>query len=87
MLEEKIVVSTPVRGARYWYSEKEHVSRWTVNDLRKRGYAVRGVGLSFLGLFKTQRLAFALAPLGYYMPWRSYILLAWKNLKGISSSR
>ena len=78
--KEKIVVSTPLLGARYWYSEKHHVSRWTVGDLRKRGYTVRGVGFSFFGLFTTYRLTFALAPLAYYMPWIGYILLAWKNL-------
>lgn len=76
---EKVIVSTPLLGARYWYSEKEHVSRWTVRDLRKKGYTVRGVGFSFFGRFATYRLAFALAPLAYYMPWVSYILLAWKT--------
>lgn len=79
---EKIVLSTPLLGARYWYNEKEHVSRWTASDLRKRGYTVRGVGFSFFGRFTTYSLAFALAPLAYYMPWMSYILLAWKNFKG-----
>jgi SAM-dependent methyltransferase len=79
--KEKIVVSTPLLGARYWYSEREHVSRWTVGDLHLRGYAVRGVGFSFFGRFTTHRLAFALAPLAYYVPWMSYILLAWKNIE------
>lgn len=78
---EKVIVSTPLRGARYWYSNMEHVSRWTVSDLCKRGYMVRGIGFSFLGFFTTLRLTFALAPLAYYIPWVSYILLAWKNLR------
>jgi len=47
--KEKVVVSTPLLGARYWYSDKEHVSRWTVGDLRKRGYVVRGIGFSLFG--------------------------------------
>ena len=76
---ERVVVSTPLLGARYWYSEKHHISKWTVGDLRRRGYTVRGVGFSFFGRFTTYRLAFALAPLAYYMPQMSYILLAWKN--------
>lgn len=78
---EKVSVSTPLLSARYWYSKKEHISRWTVSDLRKRGYTVRGVGFSFFGLFTTYRLAFALAPLAYYIPQLSYILLAWKYVK------
>lgn len=76
---ERVIVSTPLLGARYWYSEKHHISKWTVGDLRKKGYTVRGVGFSFFGRFTTYRLAFALAPLAYYMPQISYILLAWKN--------
>ena len=76
---ERVIVSTSLLGARYWYSEKHHISRWGVGDLRKRGYIVRGVGFSFFGRFTTHRLAFALAPLSYYIPWMSYILLAWKN--------
>ena len=76
---ERVIVSTPLLGARYWYSEKHHISKWTVGDLRKRGYAVRDVGFSFFGHFTTYRLAFALAPLSYYIPWMSYIILAWKN--------
>ena len=76
---ERVIVSTPLLGARYWYSEKHHISKWTVGDLRRRGYTVRGVGFSFFGRFTTYRLAFALAPLAYYMPQMSYILLAWKN--------
>jgi ubiquinone/menaquinone biosynthesis C-methylase UbiE len=76
---EKVVVSTPLLGARHWYSEKHHPSRWTVGDLRKEGFTVRGVGFSFLGRFTTYRLAFALAPIAYYLPWMSYILLAWKT--------
>jgi len=81
VVREKVVVSTPLLGARYWYSEEEHISRWTVGDLRKRGYAVRGVGFSFFGLFTTYHLAFVLAPLAYYIPQMSYILLEWKDLK------
>jgi ubiquinone/menaquinone biosynthesis C-methylase UbiE len=77
---KKVIVSTPLLGARYWYSERHHISKWTVSDLRKRGYKVRGVGFSFFGRFTTYRLAFALAPLAYYIPWVSYILLAWKDL-------
>lgn len=76
---ESVIVSTPFLGGRYWYSEKHHISKWTVRDLHKRGYTVRGVGFSFFGLFTTYRLAFALAPLAYYLPWMSYILLALKN--------
>ncbi|MEM2180850.1 MAG: class I SAM-dependent methyltransferase [Nitrososphaeria archaeon] len=79
--KEKVIVSTPLLGARYWYSEKEHISRWTVSDLHSKGYIVRGIGFSFFGHFTTYRLAFALAPLAYYIPWMSYILLAWKNLR------
>jgi len=78
--KEKVVVPTPLLGARYWYSKKEHVSRWAVSDFRKKGYTVRGVGFSLLGRFTTYRLVFALAPLAYYIPWMSYILLAWKKL-------
>jgi len=77
--KEKVIVSTPLLGARYWYSAKHHVSKWTVRDLRRKGYCVRGVGFSFFGLFTTHRLAFGLAPLAYYMPWMSYILLAFKD--------
>jgi ubiquinone/menaquinone biosynthesis C-methylase UbiE len=76
---KRVIVSTPLLGARYWYSRRHHVSKWTVSDLHKRGYKVRGVGFSFFGLFTTYRLAFALAPLAYYIPWMSYILLAWKD--------
>jgi hypothetical protein len=78
---ERVIVSTPLLGARYWYSEKHHVSKRTVEDLRKRGYTVRGVGFSLFGRFATVRLTFALGPLAYYVPWISYILLAWKNLQ------
>jgi hypothetical protein len=42
--KERVIVSTPLRGARYWYTAEHHPSRWTVNDLRKLGYTVRGVG-------------------------------------------
>jgi ubiquinone/menaquinone biosynthesis C-methylase UbiE len=78
--KEKVIVSTPLLGARYYYNEEHHISKWTVSDLHKRGYKVRGVGFSFFGRFTTYRLAFALAPLAYCIPWMSYILLAWKNL-------
>lgn len=77
--KEKVIISTPHLGARFWYGEEEHISRWTVRDLRRKGYTVRGVGFSFFGRFTTYRLAFALAPLAYYLPWMSYILLAWKT--------
>jgi len=83
---ERVIVSTPLLGARYWYSEKHHISKWTVRDLRKRGYTVRGVGFSFFGRFTTYRLAFALAPLSYFIPWMSYILLAWKDLRKYENS-
>jgi len=79
--KEKVIVSTPLRGARYWYTAEHHPSRWTVSDLRKLGYTVRGVGFSFFRYYTTYRLAFGLAPLAYYIPWMSYILLAWKNMK------
>lgn len=76
---QKVVASTPLLGARYWYGEKHHMSKWGVGDLRKKGYTVRGVGFSFFGLFTSHRFAFALAPFAYYIPWMSYILLAWKK--------
>jgi len=79
---EKVIVSTPLLGARYWYSKQHHTSRWTSRDLRKRGYTVRGVGFSFFGRYTTNRLAFALMPLAYYVPQISYILLAWKYVNG-----
>ena len=76
---ERVILSTPLLGARYWYNQKHHISRWTVGDLRKRGYVIRGVGFSFFGRFTTYRLAFVLSPLAYYIPYMSYILLAWKD--------
>ena len=77
---EKVIVSTPLLGANYWYKDDYHVSRWKPGDLRKRGYTVRGVGFSFFGRFTTEKLVFGLAPLAYYFPWLSFILLAWKEL-------
>jgi ubiquinone/menaquinone biosynthesis C-methylase UbiE len=75
--KEKVIISTPLLGAKYWYTG--HVSRWVPKDLRRRGYTVRGVGFSFFGRYTTFRLAFALMPLAYYIPWMSYIMLAWKD--------
>jgi len=77
--KEKTVYSTPLLGATYWYSKDYHTSNWTPGDFRKNGYTVRGVGFSLFGKYTTEKLAFGLAPLAYYFPWMSFILLAWKE--------
>ena len=78
--KKKVIVSTPLLGANYWYKDDYHVSKWTPQDLRRKGYKVRGVGFSFFGRYTTEKLAFGLAPLAFFFPWLSFILLAWKEL-------
>ena len=75
---EKVIVSTPLLGANYWYKDNYHISRWTPGDLSKRGFTVRGVGFSLFGRWTTEKLVFGLAPLAYYFPWLSFIMLATK---------
>ncbi len=76
---EKVVISTPLLGGRYWYDDEYHVSCWTPGEFRNRGYTVRGVGFSLFGRYTSPRLSYGLGPLAFYFPWLSYILLAWKN--------
>jgi len=79
--KEKVVISTPLLGANYWYKDDYHISKWTPGDLSKRGYTVRGVGFSLFGRWTTEKLVFGLAPLAYYFPWLSYIMLATKKVE------
>ncbi|MCL4435526.1 MAG: class I SAM-dependent methyltransferase [Thaumarchaeota archaeon] len=86
---DKIIVSTPkirfeqdiVEGNAY----QIHRSRWSPNELRKHGYLVRGVGFGLFGASTPPMLIMGLAPLSYYLPETSYILLAVKERRHLDS--
>ena len=59
---------------------ERHVQRWTVKQLRERGYHVWGVGLFPMTYFKT--LNFILSPISYLVPQIATHLVAMKQKRG-----
>lgn len=57
---------------------EKHVSKWSISELRSRGYRIYGAGFLFLALFSA-RLNTWLSPLSYLFPELSAHLVATKR--------